>query len=1062
MLIFPIKRIADEVVVFLSVVVGLMMISYSLLGTNILASATVPQDEVDVLQQIAERMGATNWKFNANTCQVETVMSDPPPNNSAKNVKCDCSIFPNNTCYIVRIELKRFSLPGVLPPELVRLRYLQYGFGLQLSKWLNSYPMGFNANQLCLSSRKPVVRVDTKGIGSLEANQFSGTVPSELGKLVNLGTLVLSSNNLSGNLPKELGGLKNLTDFRVNDNNLNGTIPDFIQNWKNLTRLEMVASGLEGPIPSTISVLEKLEDLRITDISGTIQTFPNLTKMTGLKKIVMRNCNISGEIPDDIWSKNSLENLDLSFNKLSGELPSVISTKTLKFIFLSRNLLSGDVPESILMKGTNVDLSYNNFTWQSKETLACQYVDLMNLNLFQSSPKKNGLRAFRPCMEDFKCSQYSSSLYINCGGDDVREGDIVYQGDKSAIGGAALFFPSNNGHWGLSSTGDFMDDDNFQNTRYVAKLTPPNISALYSEARISPLSLTYYHYCLQNGSYTVSLHFAEIQFTNDKTYNSLGRRIFDIYIQEKLVEENFNITAEAYGAVTPVKKIYNASVEQDILEIRFYWAGKGTTRIPKIGSYGPLISAISVEPNFIPHSEGGKTRIAPIIVGAVGSCLIFLALCVLWWRCYFRAKSGREQDIKGLELQTSSFSLKQINIATNNFDPANKVGEGGFGPVYKGLLADGTVIAVKQLSSKSSQGNREFLNEIGMISCLQHPNLVKLYGCCIEGDQLLLVYEYLENNSLARALFGPEKFQLKLDWPTRHKICVGIAQGLAFLHEESRLKIVHRDIKGTNVLLDRELNPKISDFGLARLDEGEKTHISTRIAGTIGYMAPEYALWGYLTYKADVYSFGVVALEIVSGKHNMSYGPATNCACLLDWACHLQETGSLMDLVDKKLGSEFNKVEAERMMKVAFLCTNASPSLRPTMSEVVNMLEGTTVIPEVIPEASTYSKDLRFKAIRDHHSQMLSQSMEGSRDHRSTSVGSLHGSSSASAHDLYEITDESYLRFKAMRDNYLQMENKTSEASQAQNSTSVSSGIGPSSTSEEDLYEINLKSPSIL
>ncbi|KAG6696167.1 hypothetical protein I3842_09G134600, partial [Carya illinoinensis] len=738
---------------------------------------------------------------------------------------------------------------------------------------------------------------------------------------------MLSSNNLSGNLPKELGRLKNLTDFRVNDNNLNGRIPDLIQNWKNLKRLEMVASGLEGPIPSTISVLEKLTDLRITDISGTIQAFPNLTKMTGLTRIVMRNCNISGEIPNYIWSMYSLEHLDLSFNKLNGELPSVISTKTLKFIFLSGNSLSGDVPESILMKGTNVDLSYNNFTWQSEEKPTCQN---MNLNLFQSSPKKNGLRAFRPCMEDFECIQLngadSSSLYINFGGDDVQEGDIVYQGDNIASGGTATFFPSNNRHWGLSSTGDFTDDRKFHKTRYVAKLMPPNISALYYEARISPRSLTYYHYCLQNGSYTVSLHFAEIQFTNDQTYNSLGRRIFDIYIQDKLVEENFNITAEAYGVVTPVKKKYNASVEQDILEIRFYWAGKGTTRIPKMGSYGPLISAISVEPN-----------------------------------------------IKGLELQTSSFSFKQINIATNNFDPANKVGEGGFGPVYKGLLADGTVIAVKQLSSKSSQGNREFLNEIGMISCLQHPNLVKLYGCCIEGDQLLLVYEYLENNSLARALFG-ENYAVKFNWLTRHKICVGIAQGLAFLHEESRLKIVHRDIKGTNVLLNRELNPKISDFGLARLDEGENTHISTRIAGTIGYMAPEYALWGYLTYKADVYSFGVVALEIVSGKHNMSYGPATNCACLLDWACHLQETGSLMELVDQKLGSEFNKVEAERMMKVAFLCTNASPSLRPAMSEVVNMLEGTTVIPEVIPEASTYSKDLRFKAIGDHHSQMQSQS----------------------------------------------------------------------------------------
>ncbi|KAK9937787.1 hypothetical protein M0R45_014556 [Rubus argutus] len=164
-----------------------------------------------------------------------------------------------------------------------------------------------------------------------------------------------------------------------------------------------------------------------------------------------------------------------------------------------------------------------------------------------------------------------------------------------------------------------------------------------------------------------------------------------------------------------------------------------------------------------------------------------------------------------------------------------------------------------------------------MISALQHPHLVQLYGCCIEGNQLLLVYEYMENNSLASALFGAKESQLKLDWPTRHMICVGIARGLSYLHEESRLKIVHRDIKATNVLLDKKLYPKISDFGMAKLNE-EGTHISTRIAGTYGYMAPEYAMWGYLTDKADVYSFGIIVLEMVSGRCNTTYRPKESIA----------------------------------------------------------------------------------------------------------------------------------------------------------------------------------------
>nr|GMD22521.1 probable leucine-rich repeat receptor-like serine/threonine-protein kinase At3g14840 [Ipomoea batatas] len=248
----------------------------------------------------------------------------------------------------------------------------------------------------------------------------------------------------------------------------------------------------------------------------------------------------------------------------------------------------------------------------------------------------------------------------------------------------------------------------------------------------------------------------------------------------------------------------------------------------------------------------------------------------------------------------------QIKAATNNFNVANKIGEGGFGPVYKGTLLDGTVIAVKQLSTKSRQGYREFLNEIGMISCQQHPNLVNLYGCCVERKPLLLVYEYMENNSLAHALFGPEELGLKIDWPTRQNICVGIAK------------------------------------------------------------APEYALWGYLTFKADVYSFGVVALEIVAGKNNMKYRHDEECVCLLDWALVLQEKGNLMELIDPRLHSDYDKEEALRMIKVALLCTNPSPVLRPSMSAVVNMLEGH----DDILKCNSNLHESNFQEIRDHYDEM--------------------------------------------------------------------------------------------
>ncbi|KAM4101012.1 hypothetical protein ACJW30_05G111600 [Castanea mollissima] len=901
------------------------------------AEAQVPQQEVDALKEITSTMGMKDWRFDANSCQIIGATPEPPEyaDFAESSINCDCHFENNNTvCNVVKIVLKGYSLPGMLPPQLVKLPHLReidfaynYLNGTIPLEWASTQLTFISVlvNRLSGEIPKELGNITTLTYLCLEANQFSGIVPPELGDLTNLQTLVLSSNNLTGNLPMAFAGLRNLTDFRINDNKFSGIIPDFIQNWKQLTRLEMHASGLKGPIPPNISLLNNLLQLRISDIDGPSQDFPMLRNMTGIVRLVLRNCKISGEIPAYIWTMKQLE-----------------------MFFLTGNLLSGNVGDSVLKEGSNIDLSYNNFTWQGLEQPACHENMNLNLNLFRSSLIDDDVsrRQDPHCSKNFNCPRYSNCLHVNSGGKDAtikeNETNFVYEGDGDVEGGAAKYYIN------------------------------------------------------------------EIQFTNDKTYNSLGKRIFDIYIQEKLVWKDFNIEDDASIAQKPViKHASNISVVNNVLEIRFYWAGKGTTRIPKSGVYGPLISAVSVVSDSKFCSNGGTKQNVYIIAGvAVGALFLILFIVgILWWKGCLWRKKGRKEDIKGLDLQTGTFTSKQIKAATNDFDSANKIGEGGFGPVYKGQLPDGTVIAVKQLSSKSKQGNREFLNEIGMISCVQHPNLVKLHGCCIDGEQLLLVYEYMENNNLARALFGPEINQLKLDWPTRLKICIGIARGLAFLHEESRIKIVHRDIKATNVLLDGDLNPKISDFGLAKLDEEEKTHISTRVAGTIGYMAPEYALWGHLTYKADVYSFGVVALEVLSGKSNNNYMPSDNCVCLLDQACHLQQTGNLMKLIDESLGSEVNVKEAEILVKVALMCTNASASLRPTMSEVVSMLEGRMTVPDMIPEPSTYSDDLRFKAMRDLHRQRENHSLSRSQTQNSTTIHTF-SSPTTSSQDFYEINPE--------------------------------------------------------
>ncbi|XP_022717236.1 cold-responsive protein kinase 1-like isoform X2 [Durio zibethinus] len=279
-------------------------------------------------------------------------------------------------------------------------------------------------------------------------------------------------------------------------------------------------------------------------------------------------------------------------------------------------------------------------------------------------------------------------------------------------------------------------------------------------------------------------------------------------------------------------------------------------------------------------------------------------------------------------------------MATENFHYSNKIGEGGFGAVYKGTFRDGTMAAIKVLSAYSNQGVREFLTEINVIADIEHENLVKLCGCCVEGNHRILVYGYLENNSLAQTLLGGGHSSMQFSWQARRNICIGVAKGLTFLHEEVRPHIVHRDIKASNILLDKNLMPKISDFGLAKLFPDNLTHITTRVAGTAGYLAPEYAIRGQLTRKADIYSFGVLLLEIVTGRSNTNRKLPLSEQYLLERAWNMYEHGQLVELVDTSLNGDYNNEEAQKFLKIALLCTQDLPKLRPSMSEVVKMLMG--------------------------------------------------------------------------------------------------------------------------
>ncbi|PIA58003.1 hypothetical protein AQUCO_00500141v1 [Aquilegia coerulea] len=357
----------------------------------------------------------------------------------------------------------------------------------------------------------------------------------------------------------------------------------------------------------------------------------------------------------------------------------------------------------------------------------------------------------------------------------------------------------------------------------------------------------------------------------------------------------------------------------------------------------------------VAHSElDEKKNIIHVYIIIVLSGLSVVAICVyIYWRWAMKkkrktytgvlvlGKSGATKklsDTDKLDPELPIFKYEKLEVSTNNFDPANKLGEGGFGSVYMGKLPSGQEIAVKRLSKSSGQGTEEFMNEVVVISKLQHRNLVRLLGCCIEGEEKMLIYEYMPNTSLDAFLFDPKKKAL-LGWKKCFQIIEGIGRGILYLHRDSRLRVIHRDLKPSNILLDKDLNPKISDFGMARIFGGDEIQANTkRVVGTYGYMSPEYAMEGLFSEKSDVYSFGVLLLEIVSGMRNTGFYHHEESLSLIRHAWKLWNEDKIQMLIDPAISDISWQEEILRCIHVGLLCVQEFAKDRPTMSSTISML----------------------------------------------------------------------------------------------------------------------------
>ncbi|CAL1397652.1 unnamed protein product [Linum trigynum] len=377
------------------------------------------------------------------------------------------------------------------------------------------------------------------------------------------------------------------------------------------------------------------------------------------------------------------------------------------------------------------------------------------------------------------------------------------------------------------------------------------------------------------------------------------------------------------------------------------------------------VDAIELAEYMMRRSKGHKRKKVLVIVlttsiGAAIVLVISLAYCRLKRKTKGKGTKGdtnhiilgteyddeKENLYEDKESHVQIYDVNDIFAATEQFSLANKLGQGGFGSVYKGLLSDGQEVAVKRLSQTSRQGVQEFKNEVRLVSKLQHKNLARLLGCCIHGEEKMLVYEYLPNKSLDFFIFDKTK-GLLLDWKKRFDIIIGIARGLMYLHQDSRLKIIHRDLKPSNILLDAAMNPKISDFGMARLFGEDQTEANTlRVVGTYGYMSPEYAMKGLYSTNSDVFSFGILMLEIVSGmRSNHSYQESKSFS-LIDHVWDLWREGRALEIVDSSnMGESFFKDQVTRCIHIGLLCVQELPADRPTMSNIVFMLGNATSLP---------------------------------------------------------------------------------------------------------------------
>ncbi|XP_021829004.1 probable leucine-rich repeat receptor-like protein kinase At5g49770 [Prunus avium] len=828
----------------------------------------------------------------------------------------------------------------------------------------------------------------------LSAMNLKGQIQGDIGGLSELRSLDLSFNKgLTGSLSPGLGDLSKLNILILAGCSFIGNIPDELGNLGELTFLALNTNNFTGKIPPSLGKLSKLYWLDLADnqLTGTLPISTPVTlgldKLLKAKHFHFNKNQLSGTIPPELFSSEmKLIHILFDGNQFTGEIPSTIAlVQTVEVLRLDRNALTGNVPSNIssLTKVNELNLAHNNLSGplpDLTEMSSLHYVDLSNNSFDPSEAPRwfSNLPSITTIVLEFGAlegtvpekmfsitSLQQVKLKNNSFNDTLNLGDSISPQlqlvdlQNNQIPNTALGYEYRNSLIlvGNPICADGTSPESFcqlpqQDTEtYITSSNCANITCPDNQ-KLSPQS------CLCAYPFEGTLYFRAPSF---RDLSNLTR----FHLLEKSLQDKLGLTPGSVSLENPSFDDIN-----DYLQIHLaLFPPTGTcfnrSEIIKIGfdlsnqtykppeGFGPYYF-ISYRYTF-PGGNKSSTSTG-VIIGISVSCVVLVLGLVAVGIYAIRQKKRAERAI-GLSRPFASwapsgkdsgaapqlkgarcFSFDELKKCTNNFSDSNEIGSGGYGKVYRGVLSDGQVVAIKRAQQGSMQGGLEFKTEIELLSRVHHKNVVGLLGFCFEQGEQMLVYEFMPNGTLRESLSG--RSGIHLDWKRRLRITLGSARGLAYLHELANPPIIHRDVKSTNILLDEHLTAKVADFGLSKLvaDSG-KGYVSSQVKGTLGYLDPEYYTTQQLTEKSDVYSFGVVMLELITARQPIEKGKYIVREVRLMMDKNDEEHYGLRELMDRSIQNSGTLIGFGRFLELALQCVEESAADRPTMSELVKAIE---------------------------------------------------------------------------------------------------------------------------